>query len=79
VFSMQIYSDLTIFGLSCSLANPFAGDPCDEIDFIFRDCVVASQTEGYPNCFDQPSQAESDACWCKVCEFSRAIEILKRY
>ena len=42
---------------------------------ILGDCLVASQTEGYPNCFDEPNQAESDACWCKVCDFARAIEI----
>lgn len=37
-----------------------AGDPCAEIDLILRDCLEASQLQGNPNCFEEPTPAESD-------------------
>ena len=51
-------------------------DPCEEIDLILRDCLLASQTEGNPDCFDAATPAESDECWCQTCDFERAITCL---
>ena len=53
-------------------------DPCEEIDLILRDCLLASQTEGNPDCFDAATPAESDECWCQTCDFERAITICRQ-
>ena len=52
--------------------------PCGEIDFLLRSCLDASQTDGVPNssrCYWAPTPEEAVACWCRVCDFQRAIEI----
>ena len=49
-----------------------------EIDFLLRSCLDASQTDGVPNssrCYWAPTPEEAVACWCRVCDFQRAIEI----
>ena len=53
-------------------------DPCEEIDLILRDCLLASQTEGNPDCFEAATPAESDECWCQTCDFERAITICRQ-
>ena len=52
--------------------------PCGEIDHLLRSCLDASQTDGVPNssrCYWAPTPEEAVACWCRVCDFQRAIEI----
>ena len=53
-------------------------DPCEEIDLILRDCLLASQTEGNTDCFEAATPAESDECWCQTCDFERAITICRQ-
>jgi len=41
-------------------------------------CLDASQTDGVPNssrCYWAPTPEEAVACWCRVCDFQRAMEI----
>lgn len=54
------------------------GRACGEIDYLLRSCLDASQTDGVPNssrCYWAPTPEEAVACWCRVCDFQRAIEI----
>jgi len=59
-------------------------DRCEEIDLILRDCLEANLPEnrrghGQQDCFEESiSTVESDTCWCKVCDFERAIEICRQ-
>ena len=53
-------------------------DPCDEINSLLKSCLDSSQTEGIPNssrCYWAPTPEEAVACWCRVCDFQRAVEI----
>ena len=59
-------------------ATAASGRPCKEIDSLLRSCLDASQTDGVPNssrCYWAPTPEEAVSCWCRVCDFQRAIEI----
>ena len=74
VFVFRIW----IFVAPVDLMQRQSGIPAGEIDFLLRSCLDASQTDGVPNssrCYWAPTPEEAVACWCRVCDFQRAIEI----